>query len=73
MDVSFVMALQLTDFKTVTVGGQTIWTVPGDVIVDDAAGDRRVLHKIEFEELVEKNGYVVTGDLGLGWVACRKA
>jgi uncharacterized protein YfaT (DUF1175 family) len=73
MDVSFVMALQLSDFKTVTVGKNVVWAVPGDVVVDDASGERRVLHKIEFEEFVEKNGLTVGGDVGLGWVVCRKA
>lgn len=72
MDGSVVMALQLRDFKTVTVGGQLVCTVPGDVVVDDASGERRLLHKIEFEDFVEKGNYSVSGDMGLGWVVCKK-
>lgn len=67
-----VMALQLCEYRTVSVGDRTVFAVPGDVVVDNPTGERTLLHKIEFEEFVEKNGYTVSGDIGQGWVSCRK-
>jgi multisubunit Na+/H+ antiporter MnhE subunit len=70
---SVVMALQLTENVQLTVGERTIWAIPGDVVVDSPDGSRKLFHKIDFDQFVEKHGLQVSGDMGLGWVECRKA
>lgn len=68
-----VMALQLRGNTCVTVSGQEVWAVPGDVVVDGPGGERKVLHKLDFEQYVKDNNYsAATGDIGAGWVRYDK-
>jgi hypothetical protein len=66
------MACCLTQNVCVTVDGQTVWGVPGDVLLDAPDGKRELLHKIQYEEFMEQNGYVASGDRGFGWVLCTR-
>jgi hypothetical protein len=66
------MALSIASNMRVTVGDRDIWAVPGDVLVDSPDGNRRLLHKIQFEEFMDHCEWVVSGDRGFGWVICRK-
>lgn len=72
METETVMALQLDSNTCVTVGEKMIWAVAGDVVVDGPDGKRQVLHRIDFDQFVESMGYSVSGNMGSGWVVCRK-
>lgn len=67
------MALTIEESTQITVGDANVWAVAGDTLVDIPGGGRLLLHKIDFDKMVEGDGYKVSRNLGFGWVRFKMA